>query len=53
MKKLSDWYDDEHDSSQEPYELKPEMYQLIQNNSSTFNDDEMEQILQWIESTED
>ncbi len=35
------------------YELKPEMYQLIQNNSSTFNDDEMEQILQWIESTQD
>ena len=35
------------------YELKPEMYRLIQTNSSTFNDDEMEQILQWIESTQD
>lgn len=35
------------------YELKPEMYQLIQTNSSTFDDDEMEQILQWIESTQD
>ena len=35
------------------YELKPEMYQLIQTNSSTFNDDEMEQVLQWIESTQD
>ncbi len=34
------------------YELKPEMYQLIQTNSSTFDDDEMEQILQWIESTQ-
>ncbi len=35
------------------YELKPEMYQLIQTNSSTFDDDEMERILQWIESTQD
>ena len=33
-------------------ELKPEMYELIQVNSSTFNEDEMEQVLQWIESTE-
>ncbi len=35
------------------YELKPEMYQLIQTNSSTFDNDEMEQMLQWIESTQD
>ena len=34
-------------------ELKPEMYQLIQTNSRTFNEDEMEKILQWIESTQD
>ena len=34
------------------YELKPEMYQLIQTNSSTFDVDEMEQVLQWIESTQ-
>ena len=34
-------------------ELKPEMYQLIQTNSHTFDEDEMEQILQWIESTQD
>ena len=34
------------------YELKPEMYLLIQTNSSTFDDEEMEQILQWIESTQ-
>jgi hypothetical protein len=33
-------------------ELKPEIYQLIQTNSGTFNEDEMEQILQWIESTQ-
>ena len=33
-------------------ELKPEMYQLIQTNSNTFDEGEMEQILQWIESTE-
>ena len=33
-------------------ELKPEMYQLIQTNSYTFDEDEMEQILQWIESTQ-
>lgn len=34
-------------------ELKPEMYQLIQTNSSAFDEDEMEQILQWIESIQD
>ena len=34
-------------------ELKPEMYQLIQTNSHTFSEGEMEQILQWIESTQD
>ena len=34
------------------YELKPEMYQLIQTNSSNFDVDEMEQMLQWIESTQ-
>ena len=28
------------------------MYQLIQTNSANFNEDEMEQVLQWIESTE-
>ncbi len=33
-------------------ELKPEIYQLIQTNSSTFDEDEMERMLQWIESTE-
>ena len=33
-------------------ELKPEMYELIQANGSTFNENEMEQVLQWIESTE-
>lgn len=33
-------------------ELKPEVYQLIQTNSGNFNEDEMEQVLQWIESTE-
>ena len=33
-------------------ELKSEMYQLIQTNSRSFNEDEMEQILQWIESAE-
>ena len=33
-------------------ELKPEVYQLIQTNSANFNEDEMEQVLQWIESTE-
>ncbi|MCY3740670.1 MAG: hypothetical protein OXH00_06600 [Candidatus Poribacteria bacterium] len=32
-------------------ELEPEISQLIQANSHTFNEDEMEQILQWIEST--
>ena len=32
-------------------ELKPEVYQLIQTNSGNFNEDEMEQVLQWIEST--
>ena len=35
------------------YELKPEMYQLIQTNSSTFDNNEMERMLQWIESTQD
>ena len=30
--------------------LEPEVSQLIQANSHTFNEDEMEQILQWIES---
>ncbi|MCY4552338.1 MAG: hypothetical protein OXC79_01580 [Candidatus Poribacteria bacterium] len=34
-------------------ELKPEMYQLIQTNSHAFSEGEMEQILQWIESTQD
>ena len=34
-------------------ELKPEMYELIQTNSRAFNEAEMEQILQWIESTQD
>ena len=33
-------------------ELEPEVSQLIQANSHTFNEDEMEQILQWIESTQ-
>jgi hypothetical protein len=33
-------------------ELKPEMYQLIKSNSLSFDEDEMEQILQWIESTQ-
>ena len=33
-------------------ELKPEMYQLIQINSSTFDENEMERMLRWIESTE-
>ncbi len=33
-------------------ELEPEISQLIQVNSHTFNEDEMEQILQWIESTQ-
>ena len=32
--------------------LETEISQLIQANSHTFNEDEMEQILQWIESTE-
>ena len=32
--------------------LEPEVSQLIQANSHTFNEDEMEQILQWIESTQ-
>ena len=34
-------------------ELKPEMYELIQTNSHAFSEGEMEQILQWIESTRD
>ena len=34
-------------------ELKPEMYQLIQTNSRAFSEGEMEQILQWIELTQD
>ena len=34
-------------------ELKPEMYELIQTNSHDFSEVEMEQILQWIESTQD
>ena len=34
-------------------ELKPEMYELIQTNSHAFSEGEMEQILQWIESTQD
>lgn len=34
-------------------ELKPEMYQLIQTNSHAFSEGEMEQVLQWIESTQD
>lgn len=34
-------------------ELKPEMYELIQTNSPAFSEGEMEQILQWIESTQD
>ncbi|MDE0555299.1 MAG: hypothetical protein OXI24_13840 [Candidatus Poribacteria bacterium] len=34
-------------------ELKPEMYELIQTNSHDFSEGEMEQILQWIESTQD
>ena len=34
-------------------ELKPEMYQLIQTNSHAFSEGEMEQILQWIELTQD
>ena len=34
-------------------ELKPEMYELIQTNSHAFSESEMEQILQWIESTQD
>lgn len=33
-------------------ELEPEISQLIQANSHTFNEDEMEQMLQWIESTQ-
>ena len=33
-------------------ELKLEMYQLIQINSNTFDEGEMERMLQWIESTE-
>ena len=33
-------------------ELKPEIYELIQTNSHTFSEGEMEQILQWIESTQ-
>lgn len=37
---------DEHD-------LKPEMYHLIHTNNNAFDDDEMERILQWIESIED
>ena len=32
--------------------LEPEVSQLIQANGHTFNEDEMEQILQWIESTQ-
>ena len=32
--------------------LETEISQLIQANSHTFNEDEMEQILQWIESTQ-
>ena len=32
--------------------LEPEVSQLIQANSHTFNEDEMEQILQWIKSTQ-
>lgn len=32
--------------------LEPEVSQLIQVNSHTFNEDEMEQTLQWIESTQ-
>ena len=32
--------------------LEPEVSQLIQANSHTFNEDEMEQVLQWIESTQ-
>ena len=32
--------------------LEPEVSQLIQANSHTFNEDEMERILQWIESTQ-
>ena len=32
--------------------LEPEVSQLIQTNSHTFNESEMEQILQWIESTQ-
>ena len=34
-------------------ELKPEMYELIQTNNYAFSEGEMEQILQWIESTQD
>lgn len=34
-------------------ELKPEIYELIQTNSHAFSEGEMEQILQWIESTQD
>lgn len=34
-------------------ELKPEVYELIQTNSHAFSEGEMEQILQWIESTQD
>lgn len=34
-------------------ELEREMYYLIQTNRNTFTDDEMERILQWIESIED
>lgn len=33
-------------------ELGPEISQLIQTNGFTFDEDEMEQILQWIESTQ-
>lgn len=32
------------------HDLRPEMYNLIQTNSIAFDDDEMERILQWIES---
>ena len=33
-------------------ELEPEISQLIQNNRHIFNEQEMEQVLQWIESTQ-
>ena len=42
-----------HGNPLDEISLKPELYQLIQANCRAFNESEIEQILQWIESEQD